>query len=291
MGDHRSGRRRCVPLRRCGRDVEEDERVTCPPAASLVLLAYLRGHPERRHGLRDERGLPPLERRRRDLRSVHVTARRPPRSMDRPGRQPADGDRRRRRRAGLEQRRGELDDLPQPTDGAVLPGDDGQPLSVSHLRRSAGQLHGSHQPSHAGRVDHRTRLGAFRRRRERALSTRPRQSRHRLRGQLQRLHDARRPRDGANAIDERVARQSSGLRRRGHEVPVQLELPRPVQPPRLQQALRRLEPVARNHGRRSVVDGDQSGFDTETIRRRSPRQAVPSPRTTPGSSTTARSSP
>jgi len=40
---------------------------------------------------------------------------------------------------------GQLDDLLQPTDVPVLPGHDGQPLPLPHLRGAAGQQYGPHQ--------------------------------------------------------------------------------------------------------------------------------------------------
>ena len=155
-------------------------------------------------------------------------------------RQPAAHDRgQRRRRLRLLQRRPVLVVDLQPADGAALPRHHRRPLPLPRLRLAAGQHRDQHPELLADRRDQRARLDQARRRRERLH--RHQAGRPRLRRGLgpdrpalhQRHHVPARPQDAAGLAEHRLAGALRlGRRRRDAQVPLQLDLPDPLQPPR-----------------------------------------------------------
>ena len=111
----------------------------------------------------------------------------------------------------------------EPADGAVLPRDHRQPVPVSRLRRSAGQLHGVDRQPHRRRRHRRDRLVRRRRRRERLHRPGSPRPEHRLCRHLLRRDDAVRSPPGriAERVDlARDAWRPSGGRR---EIPLPVD--------------------------------------------------------------------
>ena len=171
-----------------------NDRAQAPPAR-LVLHAHLRRPEERRHGLRAEHRLLPVQRRR-----AHATRRiRVPHGDNHdlwiaPDDPNADDRRQRRRRERLVQRRADLVRA-GPADGAVLPRRARQRLPLPRLRRAAGQLdrrdRRAARPAGASTV---TRLVRRRRRRKRLdRAAARRDSNIVFRGLLRRAAHALRP--------------------------------------------------------------------------------------------------
>ena len=222
---------------------------------------HLRRPAGRRHGLRAQRPVLPLERRRQDLPADPRPARRQPRPVDRPER-PAAHDRGQRRRRHVSLRRRpdagrRIDNQPTAQFYHVIADDQ---LPVPRLRRAAGQLDGrDREPQRAARASAARDWYAVGGRRERLHRARAGRPRRRLRRLLRRLHRAATTsRTGQERDDHRLARQPDGLGRRGHEVPLPVDLPDRVLAPRPGRALRRRQravPLARTRaraGRRSA---------------------------------------
>ncbi|CAA9318974.1 MAG: GH74, partial [uncultured Gemmatimonadaceae bacterium] len=188
VGDHRARLRRRLPLRRRRRELDAHQRRAQAAPARLVLHEDPRRPEGRRRGVREQRLVPPLRRRRQDLQGDPHAARRQPRPLDRAERQPAHDRGERRRRERLHQRRQGVDRRGL-RHRAVLPRDHHQPLPVQGVRRAAGQLHPL-RPEPEGRPDHDGRLGRRRRRRERLHRRAPRRPRRDVRRQLRRLPHA-----------------------------------------------------------------------------------------------------
>ena len=154
-------------------------------------------------------------------------ARRQPRPVDRPERPAADDRRQRRRRHGQLRRRRELVDARQPADRAVLPR---RSPTTGSRTASTARSRTTPRSAIASRTDGRgigiARLARGGRLRERLHRAEARRSRRRLRRLLRRLH--RRgydQRTGQERDDHGLARQPDGLGRRGHEVPLPVDLP------------------------------------------------------------------
>ena len=121
VGAGRSGRgARTVPLRRLRRDLGARERPPGSPLPSLVLHARARRPAERGYCLRQQSPDVEVDRRRRALHAGPHSARRQPRTVDRPARQPAHDPGQRRRGQRLVQCRRLVEHRLQPAHRAAL---------------------------------------------------------------------------------------------------------------------------------------------------------------------------
>ena len=98
-------------------------------------------------------------------------------------------------------------------------------------------------------------------------------------------------RTGQERVDRRLARQPDGLGRRGHEVPLPVDLPDRGLAPRPERPLRRRQRPLPHDERGPELGGRLPRPHAQRRRRRWARPAGRSPRTTRASSTTGRSSP
>ena len=221
-------------------ELDAGQRAEHPAPARLVLLAHLRRPEERRHGLRAERRLLQIDRRR-----PHVHRIRPPHgdnhdlwiAPDDPQRMIESNDGGANDHATTAGARGPRID--EPADRAVLSRRARQRFPVPHLRRAAGQLHRAHRQPHRRRRHHGARLVRRRRRRERLDRARSAQFADRLRRLLRRPDHAPGPSHRPEPQHQRLARQSDGLRRGGDEVSLPVELPDRVFAARSEDALHR----------------------------------------------------
>ena len=141
-GRARPGRR--LPVRRRGGLVAAGERGSHYPHAFLVLHEDLRRPAGRGDGVRHERPVPQVDRRRPHLHPGDGAPRRQPPPLDQPRQRRQHDQLQRRRRERQLQRGRQLVHPAQPAHGAVLPRDHGQPVPLPRLRRPAGQLGDRH---------------------------------------------------------------------------------------------------------------------------------------------------
>ena len=167
-----------------------------------------------------------------------------------------------RRRHG--QRRGDVEQLVQPADRAVLPREHRRRLPVPRVRRAAGERLGLRPEPRRRRPDHVPRLAPGGRRGVRLRRARPARSRRRLRRQGEPL----RPAHGAGA--ERVAAPAArpGLPRDPHAAG-SLLADRPEGP------LLRVQHAVEDDGRRAALGGDQPRPDAEGVAGAAERGEVP----------------
>ena len=176
-------------------------------------------------------------------------------------------------------------------DRAVLPRDHRRPFPVLGLRRAAGQLDGGHRQPHERHGHRRDRLvpgGGLRERLHRPQAGRPE---HRLRRLLRRPGHALRPPDEAGARRHGLPREPHGLGRRGHEVPLPVDVTHRDLAPRSRDASTPRATCSSSRGTAARAGRPSVPTSPATTSRSSAPRAAPSPRTTPASSTTGRSSP
>ena len=253
MGDHRGrARRRRLPFRRRGRDLDPHQFGQQPAPARLVLHAHS-GRPRRpEHRLRAQHPPVPVGGWRHDLRDDSRAARRRARPVDPSGRPRPHGGGGRRGRAGDREQRRDLVDLLQPAHRRTLRRHRRQRLPLSALRGPAGQHHdlGARLVGREHAVPEAA-LAECRGLRDRSGGPRPRPAPHRLRGVLRRGHGPVRPGVGSAPQHHALPAAPAGDGDEGSAAPLPVGVADGGQPARPERPLPRLaacQPLARRGG-------------------------------------------
>ncbi len=258
LRDHR-GRRggaRLLPLPRRWRELGEAQQLHLQRHRSALLPGDRGVAPRRRHRLPDGRLPARHPRRRQELRLSRrraPEAQRQPRAVDRSARRRASARRHRRLALRELRRRRHLASVPEPADLAVLQALPrlGRAL-LQHPRRRPGSGHAARPVANDERRRRaQSRLVRAAGGRRLCLLLRPGQPEHRLHGVAGRAPAALRP------GEPRDARHPAGAGARRSARALQLGLPHPRQPPRLEPPLLRLAAALAQRRPRRLVDGGE----------------------------------